>query len=95
MDFTTLGLAVGQLVKIGDASNAAYSFVTAANNSYARITAIAATALTLDNLPTGWTTDSGTSKTIRVFTADYVRVGTVLDGNTFTGDALIGFQGLT
>jgi len=86
LDFTTLGLTVGQLVKIGDASNAAFSFATAANNSYARITAIAATALTLDNLPTGWATDAGTGKTIRVFTADYVRVGTALDGNTFTGE---------
>jgi hypothetical protein len=86
LDFTTLGLAVGQLVKIGDASNAAFSFSTAALNTYARITAIAATALTLDNLPTGWATDAGTSKTIRVFTADYVRVGTALDGNTFTAE---------
>ncbi len=75
LNFTTLGLAVGQWVKIGGTA-AANKFATAALNSWARITAIAATALTLDNLPTGWTTDTGTSKTIRVFFGDYVRNGT-------------------
>lgn len=86
LDFTTLGLAVGQLIKVGDASNALYNFAAPANTGYARITAIAANALTLNNLPTGWGVDAGTGKTIRVFTADYVRVGTSLDGNTFTAE---------
>ena len=77
LDFTTLGLAVGQWVKIGG-SSAGEKFATAALNDWARITAIAATALTLDNKPSGWTTDSGTSKTITVYFGDYLRVGTTL-----------------
>lgn len=76
LDFTTLGLSVGQWIKIGDASNAAFQFATAALNDWARITAIGATALTLDNLPSGWTTDSGTGKTIRFFFGDTIKNGT-------------------
>jgi hypothetical protein len=75
LDFTTLGLAVGQWVKIGGSATAD-KFATAALNGWARITAIAANALTLDNRPTGWTTDSGASKTIKVWCGDYLRVGT-------------------
>jgi hypothetical protein len=77
LDFTTLGLAVGQWIKIGGAGGAdVFRFGTTALNGWARITAIAANALTLDNRPTGWTTDSGTSKTIRVFFGDVLKNGT-------------------
>lgn len=75
LNFTTLGLTVGQWIKIGGTA-AGNKFATAALNGFARITAIAATALTLDNLPSGWTTDTGTSKTIQVWTGDYIRQGT-------------------
>lgn len=75
LDFTTLGLAVGMWVKIGGSATAD-KFATDALNGWARITVIAAHALTLDNRPTGWTTDSGTSKTIKVWCGDYIRVGT-------------------
>lgn len=75
LDFTTLGLRVGQWVKIGG-STAGEQFATAVLNDFARITAIAATALTLDNKPSGWTTDAGTSKTITVYISDVLRVGT-------------------
>ncbi len=85
LDFTTLGLVVGQWVSIGG-NTSAEQFATSALNSFARITAIAATALTLDNLPTGWTTDSGTSKTITVYISDYVRVGSTVTGNTFSAE---------
>lgn len=80
LDFTTLGLVVGQWVKIGDADNAAFSFATAANNDWARITAIAATALTLDNLPAGWSVDAGAAKTIRVFFGDTIKNGVTRTG---------------
>jgi hypothetical protein len=76
LNFTTLGLQVGQWVKIGDASNANFQFATAALNDWARITAIAASALTLDHRPSGWGTDTGTSKTIRVFFGDVIKNGT-------------------
>lgn len=75
LNFTTLGLAVGQWIKIGGTA-AGDKFATAALNDWARITAIAATALTLDNLPSGWTTDTGTGKTIKVWFGDTIKNGT-------------------
>lgn len=81
LDFTTLGLAVGQWIKIGG-SAAGEQFATAALNGWARITAIAATVLSLDNLPTGWTTDTGTAKTITVWLGDYIRNGTTKQSMT-------------
>jgi hypothetical protein len=69
------------LQRIGGSATAD-KFATAALNSTARITAIAATALTLDHLPTGWTTDAGTSKTIKVWTGDQIKNGTTQVGQT-------------
>ena len=79
LDFTTLGLAVGMWVKIGGTA-AGDKFATAALNSYARVIGVAATALTLDNLPTGWTTDTGTGKTIKVWFGDYIKNGITKTG---------------
>ena len=75
LDFTTLGLSVGDWIKIGG-SAAGNRFATAALNGVARVTAIAATALTLDNRPAGWTTDAGSSKTISVWMGDTLANGT-------------------
>lgn len=75
LDFTTLGLAVGQWIKIGG-STTAEQFATAGVNDFARITSIAANDLNLDNLPSGWGTDNGSGKTITVYVSDYIRVGT-------------------
>lgn len=77
LDFTTLGLNEGEWVKIGGDS-AGTQFATAADNSWARIAkgGIAAHALTFDVLPPSWGTDSGTGKTIQVFTGDFVKTGT-------------------
>lgn len=82
LDFTTLGLLVGQWVKIGgtlDASQFAFlvtAGTTPRKQAWARITAVAAAKITLDNLPSGWTTDSGTSKTIKVWFGDRIKNGT-------------------
>ncbi len=88
LDFTTLGLNAGQWVKIGGDA-AGNQFATAALNSYARISgaagAIAAHALTFDILPTGWTTDAGTGKTVEVFMGDFVKNGTTQRGFTYEG----------
>lgn len=90
LDFTTLGLSVGQWIKIGGSATS-NQFATTACNGWARITAIAAHALTLDNLPSGWTTDTGTGKTIRVFFGDLIKNGTTLYGlsieRSFLGQA--------
>lgn len=82
LDFTTLGLSVGQWIKIGG-SAAGDKFATAALNGWARITAIAASALTLDNRPTGWTTDAGSGKTIKVWIGDTIKNGTTRLAGTF------------
>lgn len=81
LDFTTLGLSVGRWIKIGG-TGSGYRFATEACNGWARITAIAAAKLTLDNLPTGWTTDAGTGKTLRVFFGDYIANGTTRSSMT-------------
>lgn len=81
LDFTTLGLSVGDWIKIGG-SNAGTRFATAALNGVARIAAIGVTALTLDNRPTGWTTDVGSSKTISVWIGDTLVNGTTQIGQT-------------
>jgi hypothetical protein len=81
LNFTTLNLKIGQWINIGGAL-AGQQFNTAANNSWARISAIAPTALTLDNLPTNWATDAGTGKTIRVFVCDMIRNGVTQTGLT-------------
>jgi len=69
---------VGQYIYVGDSTNAAYSFATAGFSGFARITAIAAAKLTLDNYSDEWTdaigsADTGTGKTIRVYTGDWIR----------------------
>lgn len=74
LDFTTLGLAIGQWVKIGGTTTG-FRFATAALNDFARVTVIAAHALTLDNLPATWTTDVGTGKTINVYFGDEIKNG--------------------
>lgn len=81
LDFTTLGIVAGQWLKIS-AEGGAYSFATAALADWVRVTAITATALTFDNRPSGWTTDSGTSKTIRVYFGDRIINGTTLSALT-------------
>jgi hypothetical protein len=49
LDFTTLGLVAGKWAKVGGTA-AGDKFATAALNAWMRITAVAATALTFDNL---------------------------------------------
>lgn len=75
LNWTTLGLAVGMWVKIGGTTSG-QKFATAANNGWARISAIAATYIEFDSVPSGWSADAGTGKTIRVFWGDYMRNGT-------------------
>ena len=76
LDFTTLGLAVGQWIKIGGTAAGDKFANIAVDNGWARITAIAANALTLDNKPTGWDADNGATKTIKVWFGDQIKNGT-------------------
>jgi hypothetical protein len=72
LDFTTLGLNVGQFIKIGGTATDTY-FATAANNNYARIAAIAANQLTLDKPGGTFAADAGTSKTIQLFYGRFLK----------------------
>jgi tail tube protein len=84
LDFTTLGLAVGQWIKIGGTA-ATERFVAAGinNNTRVRITAIAAHALTLDNLPAGWAAEAGATRLIKVWFGDRIVNGTTQISQSF------------
>lgn len=81
LDFTTMGLNVGGWIKIGgtlDVSQFAFLVTAGAKAraaAWARITAIAAHKITCDNLPAGWTTDTGTGKTINIYFGDQIKNG--------------------
>ncbi len=77
LNFTTLGISAGDWIKIGG-SAAGNQFATAANNAFVRVTSVAANALGLDNLPTGWAADAGTGKTVWIWFGDTVINGTTL-----------------
>lgn len=80
LDFTTLGLTVGQFIKIGGADTIT-QFATAANNGYARIVTIAAALLTLDKRSATFVTDAGTGKTIDIYFGRFVRNVSVDDAD--------------
>ncbi|MBS7696269.1 MULTISPECIES: phage tail tube protein [unclassified Chelatococcus] len=82
LDFTTLGLNVGEWVKIGGTA-AGTQFATGANNGWARVSAIAAGKLSFDQVPAGWNADTGTGKTIQIFTGDFLKNGTTKRSSTF------------
>ena len=69
LDFTTLDLNLGEWIKIGDGVSG-NEFDTLANNDWIRIESISAFSIVADILPTGWTPDVGSGKTIRVFAGD-------------------------
>ncbi|SHF02590.1 hypothetical protein SAMN02745157_1466 [Kaistia soli DSM 19436] len=81
LDFTTLGLSVGEWVRIGGAS-AGSQFATAAANGWARVSAVAAGRLSFDRVPLGFGADAGTGKTIEVYTGDFLVNGSTKRSNT-------------
>lgn len=72
LDFTTLGLVVGQWIFVGGDS-AGTRFSTAQNNGFKRIRAIAANRLTLDKSVQQMSTEASTTETIRIFFGDVLR----------------------
>lgn len=73
LDFTTLGLTVGQFIKVGGALSA-NQFATTAYNGTARVMAIAANLLTLDKR--SWTVgsaDTGSGKLIDLVFGPFIR----------------------
>lgn len=76
LNWINFGFVVGMWVKIGTALAAdATSFATAANNGFARVSAVTATRLSLDIVPAGFATDTAAGKTVRVYMGDYIRNG--------------------
>ncbi|BAI71472.1 hypothetical protein AZL_020410 [Azospirillum sp. B510] len=82
LDFTTLGLQIGQWAKVGDTGGAYHFVADTMNRWWGRIIGISAHKLTLDNLPAGWAVDNGSSKTIRVFFGDVLMNGVLKLGVT-------------
>lgn len=72
LNFTTLGLTVGQTIWIGGDATA-NKFATAANRGYARIEAIAAGKLTLNKRGQAFSTDSGSGKLIDIYFGKFLR----------------------
>lgn len=74
-NFTTMGLNVGQWIWIGGGTAAAPGALGFATGyrGLARITAIAATALTLDRTTTALSADPGAGKTIQLFFGSFLR----------------------
>lgn len=83
LDFTTLGISVGEWIKIGSSVTDTSFAGTAADNGWARVSAIAAARLSLDIVPAGWATDAAAAKTIRVFTGDFLTNASTKRSNTF------------
>lgn len=83
LDFTTLGLVPGQWLKVGGTAAGDKFANIPANNDWVRISGtITATAIPLDNRPSGWAVDNGSGKTIKVWFSDHITNGTTRLGQS-------------
>ncbi|MEE9367041.1 MAG: phage tail tube protein [Dehalococcoidales bacterium] len=78
LDFTTLGLTVGQWLKIGGTAALTGFLTNTANNDWVRVSAIATNVLTLDVVPTGWLAEANAAQEIWLQFGDYIINGTTL-----------------
>jgi len=81
LDFTTLGLHVGEWILIGGKAANSF-FATAGTNGWARIAAIGANRLSLENVPAGFAADAGTGKSIEIYAGDFLVNGSTQRSNT-------------
>lgn len=72
LDWTTLGLTVGQFVYVGGAA-VGNQFANAANTGFARIVSISATIVVLEKKGQTFVTDAGTGKSIDILFGQFVR----------------------
>ena len=76
LNFTTLGLGIGDWLKVGGTA-AGDQFAVPALNDWVRVSgAVTATAIPLDNLPVGWAVNAGAGKTIKIWYGDQIQNGT-------------------
>lgn len=91
LNFTTLGLVVGQWVFVGGDS-VGNRFVNAANNGFKRIRSIAAGTLTFDKSFLPMVVETGTGLTIRLFFGDVLRneTGALIKRRTYNLERTLG-----
>lgn len=80
LDFTTLGLTVGQAIWVGGDA-AINKFSTANNSGYARIVSIAANAMVIDKTGQTWATEANTTQEVDIYFGRFVRNVTVDDSD--------------
>lgn len=74
LDFTTLGLAVGQWIFVGGDAAATTALSTAGNNGFKRISAIAANTLSVDKSEGTMANETSSgSRTLQIFFCDYLK----------------------
>lgn len=71
-DWTDLGVEAGDIIFVGG-DDAAEQFANSENNGFLRVRSVSATELEVDKSSSAMTTDTGSGKTIRVFTARYLK----------------------
>lgn len=89
-ELDTLGMKADMWIHLGHPTltETGKRFATAANNTFVRVKSIADDGLSavLDHLPASWAADTGTGKTIYIFTTKMATVGNTLLGTTIQKD---------
>lgn len=74
LDFTTLGIQVGQWIYVGGSdTDTFFNDGGTVKSGEARVQIVAANKLTFDKTPSGFTTDAGTGKTIQLFIGSFIK----------------------